>query len=58
MTTTVIINAHLATTKKVIVEINDNESGLLVEKFALQDGESAQRVVFNGYELKVSRNAN
>lgn len=53
MTTTVTINAHLATTKEVQVEINDNSTGTLVEKFTLQDGESAERHVYDGREIIV-----
>lgn len=54
MTTTVTINAHLVKEKEVVVEINDNNSGLLIDKFTLQNGESAHRVIFDGREIKVS----
>ena len=51
MTTTVTINAHLSTKKEVEVSLTDN--GSTIERFALQDGESAERVVYDGLEVSV-----
>lgn len=51
MTTTVKIDAHLSDTKEVKVVITDN--GETVEDFALQDGESAERYVYDGREISV-----
>ncbi len=53
MTTTVIIKAHLSTTKEVRVTINDNVSGTKLEEFTLQDGETAERYVYDGREINV-----
>lgn len=53
MTTTVKVSAHCSGQKEVVVEIFDNASGQQVESFKLQDGESADRVVFDGRELTV-----
>lgn len=53
MTTTVKVSAHCSGEKEVVVEIFDNASGQQVESFKLQDGESADRVVFDGRELTV-----
>ena len=51
MTTTVTIAAHLSKEKEVRVKINDN--GNTVEEFALQDGETASRVVYDGREISI-----
>lgn len=51
MTTTVTIQAHLSTDKEVRVTIKDN--GKPAEEFALQDGETAERYVYDGREISV-----
>jgi len=51
MTTTVTIAAHLSTEKEVRVKIINN--GSPVEEFALQDGEKAERYVYDGREISV-----
>jgi uncharacterized protein (DUF433 family) len=51
MTTTVTIDAHLMTTKEVVIKLTDN--GETIEEFVLQDGESANRAVFDGREISV-----
>lgn len=51
MTTTVIIKAHLPSTKEVKILISEN--GNTVEDFALQDGETAERYVYDGREIVV-----
>jgi hypothetical protein len=51
MTTTVTIAAHLSTEKE--VRVNLTENGNTVEEFALQDGEKAERYVYDGREISV-----
>jgi len=51
MTTTVKIEAHLSSDKEVLVDITDD--GNPAETFALQDGESAERYVYDGREITV-----
>ena len=51
MTTTVIVNAHCSANKEVFVAITDGDES--VEEFVLQDGESADRVVYDGLEISV-----
>ena len=51
MTTTVTITAHLSTEKEVRVKLTDN--GQPVEEFALQNGETAERYVYDGREISV-----
>lgn len=51
MTTTVTIAAHLSTEKEVRVKLTDN--GSTTEEFALQDGEKAERYVYDGREISV-----
>ncbi|BBL75983.1 hypothetical protein [Methylomagnum ishizawai] len=51
MTTTVSIEAHHPPDKEVSVSITEN--GQTVEAFALRDGESAQRHVYDGREISV-----
>ena len=55
MTTTVIIKAHCAENKEVKVAIKDDSSGMWadVENFTLQDGEIAERCVYEGREISV-----
>lgn len=51
MTTTVIIQAHCASTKEVHVSIVGNVTN--VEDFVLQDGETATRCVYDGLAITV-----
>lgn len=51
MTTTVTIAAHHSSNKEVQVKISDH--GNTVEQFALQDGETAERYVYDGREISV-----
>lgn len=51
MTTTVKIDAHLSDTNEVRVVITDN--GEKVEDFVLQNGQSAERYVYDGREISV-----
>ena len=51
MTTTVKIYAHLSSDKEVRVQVTDN--GSTVEEFTLQDGEVAERAVYDGREISV-----
>lgn len=53
MTTTVITQAHCASDKEVEVVIVNRVTGEVYEKFILQDGEQAQRVVYDDREIKV-----
>jgi hypothetical protein len=54
MTTTVIIQAHCASTKEVVVElVNDDYPEMPYEVFSLQDGETAQRVVYDNRQITV-----
>jgi phosphoribosylpyrophosphate synthetase len=53
MTTTVTINAHCASNKEVSVKIHDHVAGADVEIFTLQDGEKADRIVYEGREISV-----
>ena len=50
MTTTVKIDAHCDSTKEVKVSIASKHTG---ENFTLQDGETAERVVYDDIELSV-----
>ena len=51
MTTTIIVHAHCSADKEVFVAITDGDES--VEEFVLQDGESADRAVYDGRELRV-----
>jgi len=51
MTTTVTIAAHLSPEKEVRVKLTDN--GSTTEEFALQNGETAERYVYDGREISV-----
>lgn len=53
MTTTVIVKAHCANNKEVQVKITDIATGTEVDSFTLQDGEQADRVVYDDRELTV-----
>lgn len=50
MTSTVIIKAHCAATKEVRVQIIDGPTG---ETLVLQDGETAERYVYDAREISV-----
>lgn len=54
MTTTITIAAHCTPDKEVSVRILDHTNGTVVETFAMQDGDTTNRVVFDGRELTVS----
>ena len=51
MTTNVVVTAHCANTKEVKISVTDN--GESVEEITLQDGEGADRVVYDGREISV-----
>ena len=51
MTTNVVVTAHCADTKEVQVTITDPNAD--TEQFVLQDGESSDRVVYDGREISV-----
>jgi hypothetical protein len=51
MTTTVKIEAHHATSKEVKVFVTEN--GITVEDFTMQDGETAERCVYDGRVITV-----
>ncbi|NOV29165.1 hypothetical protein [Methylomonas sp. ZR1] len=52
MTTQVTIRAHLSDEKEVRVTVKEN--GEVIEQFALQHGESADRYVYESREISVS----
>jgi hypothetical protein len=54
MTTTVITHAHCSSDKEVEVVIVNRVTGEVHEKFVLQDGQSADRVVYDDREIKVN----
>lgn len=45
MTTTVIIKAHVSSDKAVLVTMHDGTK--LVEEFTIQDGETAERYIYD-----------
>lgn len=51
MTTTVKISAHVSAEKEVRAKITDGDT--VVEEFAMQDGESAERYVYDGRKIEV-----
>jgi hypothetical protein len=51
MTTTVRVEAHCANNKQVVVTIQNRVSGEVHETFILQDGEKADRVVYDDRQL-------
>ncbi len=53
MTTTIKISAHCSEDKEVVIEIVDKVSGKQVELLRMNDGDVADRVVFDGRELTV-----
>jgi hypothetical protein len=52
MTTTVQILAHLASTKEVKVTVHGT-AGTVIEEFSLQDGETAERYVYDDRQITV-----
>lgn len=54
MTTSVKVAAHCASTKQVEVSIVNRVTGEVHEQFVLQDGEVADRVVYDDREIKVA----
>lgn len=53
MTTTIKISAHCSEEKEVVIEIVDKATGKQVELLRLNDGDVADRVVYDGRELTV-----
>jgi len=53
MTTTVTIDAHLSEDKEVQVLIIDVGSEDAIEEFTLQDGESAERYVYDDRKIMI-----
>lgn len=51
MTTTVKVEAHCASNKQVVVTVRNSVTGEIKESFILQDGEKADRVVYDDLEL-------
>lgn len=51
MTTTVKIFAHMSSEKEVHITVNDNDK--IIEEIVLQDGESAERSVFDDRKISV-----
>lgn len=51
MTTTVRVEAHCASNKQVVVSIRNRVTGEEVETFTLQDGEKADRVVYDDRQI-------
>lgn len=51
MTTTVKVEAHCASNKQVVVTVRNRQNGDIKESFILQDGEKADRVVYDDLEL-------
>lgn len=53
MTTTVTIKAHCSNAKQVVVTRTDHRREVDVEVFTLQDGEMADRVVFDDIDITI-----
>lgn len=55
MTSTVTIDAHCASDTEVSVSVYENygRDDTLVEEFTLQDGESAERAIYDNREITV-----
>jgi O-glycosyl hydrolase len=53
MTTTVKVSAHCSDDKEVQVSIADSVSGNVRENFVLQNGETADRVVYDDLVISV-----
>lgn len=51
MTTTVTISAHVSSDKEVRANIIDGDA--VVEAFVLQDGETAERCIYDGRKIEV-----
>jgi len=51
MTTTIKVEAHCASNKQVVVTVRNRVTGDVKETFTLQDGEKADRVVYDDLEL-------
>lgn len=51
MTTTVKVEAHCSSDKQVLVTIKNLVTGEIHESFVLQDGEKADRVVYDDRQL-------
>jgi len=51
MTTTVKVEAHCASNKQVVVTVRNRVTGDVKETFTLQDGEKADRVVYDDLEI-------
>ena len=54
MTTSVKVQAHCSAEKHVEVTIVNRVTGEVHEQFVLQDGQSADRVVYDDREIKVT----
>ena len=52
MTTTIQILAHLASTKEVKVTIHGT-GGIVIEELTLQDGEKAERYVYDDRQITI-----
>lgn len=52
MTTTVTVLAHLASTKEVKIAVV-GEAGRVIEEFTIQDGETAERFVYDERQIVV-----
>lgn len=53
MTTTIKVSAHCSDDKEVQVSITDSVSGNAKENFVLQNGETADRVVYDDLVISV-----
>lgn len=53
MTTTIKVSAHCSDDKEVQIGISDKVSGVVREEFVLQNGETADRVVYDDLVLSV-----
>lgn len=54
MTSTVIVQAHPADGKEVVVKIADKVTGVKTGDFVMQSGETAQHVVYDNLVLTVT----
>lgn len=57
MTTTVRVMAHCTSNKEVVVTIKERDDDTPLEVFSLQDGETADRVVFDDRVISVRERA-
>lgn len=53
MTTTVKVSAHCSDDKEVQIGISDRVSGVVKEEFILQNGQTADRVVYDDLVISV-----